>query len=326
MSGGCGRFDYGYGGVPDAENTAPKAAARAIPASARPGQEVTLSADGSDDTETPDDLDYSWDLGDGGTTKDATGDVVRHAYDETGTYTATVTVTDPGGLTHTASVEVEVSDNPVDATAPEARIAMSPARPFTTTEVTLDASGSTDDTSGPDAMLYQWNFKNGGSKVDATGPSVTKKFRRPGARKVLLTVTDAAGNRDTELKRFLVRRLTRCSNDAVAKAGSWRMREDADANGGRYCDNRGRGQGRDVLTLDFAGPKVVVVHGDSRRGGTAVVRIDGERVGPLSFRGPDRGIDFGQKLAFAGLGAGEHTIRVVMKRGTGYVEGFVTQG
>ncbi len=54
--------------------------------------------------------------------------------------------------------------------------------------------------------------------------------------------------------------------------------------------------------------------------------VDGEKRGPLSFRGDRRAIDFGEKLAFRNLGAGAHTIKVVMKRKVGYVEGFVTQG
>ena len=71
------------------------AAATATPTTAPAGSQVTLDASGSTDAETPNDLDYSWDFGNGGTTKDATGPVVEHVYGNAGTYDATVTVSDP---------------------------------------------------------------------------------------------------------------------------------------------------------------------------------------------------------------------------------------
>lgn len=163
---------------------------------------------------------------------------------------------------------------------------------------------------------------NGASQV----PVAICEYAGAWYRKVALTVTDEAGNRDTATQRFLVRELVRCRNAAVDKSGSWRVVEDDDANGGSYCDNRGYGPGKDVLTLDFSGPKIVVIHGDAKQGGKAVVFVDGEKQGPLSFHGDGRTVDFGQKLAFRNLGTGDHTIKIVMKRRSGYVEGFVTQG
>jgi hypothetical protein len=69
-----------------------------------------------------------------------------------------------------------------------------------------------------------------------------------------------------------------------------------------------------------------VIHGDVRGGGRATVLIDGEPRRALSFRSDDRRISFGEKLAFRGLGRGEHTLRIVMTRGRGYVEGFSMRG
>jgi len=68
-----------------------------------------------------------------------------------------------------------------------------------------------------------------------------------------------------------------------------------------------------------------VIHGDSTQGGKALVFIDGEKQGRLSYRSGSREIDFGQRNGFRNLGAGDHTIRIVMVRKTGYVEGFITQ-
>ena len=94
--------------------------------------------------------------------------------------------------------------------------------------------------------------------------------------------------------------------------------------GGAYCDNRSKRKGKDVLTLGFKGPKIVVIHGGSTQGGKALVYVDGERQGRLSFRSGSRTIDFGQRKGFRDLGTGDHTLRIVMVHKTGYVEGFIT--
>jgi M6 family metalloprotease-like protein len=108
---GCGRFDYGYGDepLPPVGNTAPVARATATPTSGDQGTKVTMDATGSTDAETPQDLDYVWDFGDGGKAKDAAGVVVVHTYRKAGTYDATVTVTDPDGATDTATVTVTIT-------------------------------------------------------------------------------------------------------------------------------------------------------------------------------------------------------------------------
>jgi immune inhibitor A len=111
MGDGCGEFDYGYvdEGTTAPANTAPVADATAKPQLATVGNPVTLSATGSTDAETPNDLDFSWDFGNGDETKDAVGTVVQATYTKPGTYRAKVTVTDPEGLTDTAAVEVIVA-------------------------------------------------------------------------------------------------------------------------------------------------------------------------------------------------------------------------
>lgn len=80
-----------------------------------------------------------------------------------------------------------------------------------------------------------------------------------------------------------------------------------------------------MLVLRFAGPTLAVVHGDSRRGGRAKVFIDGTRRRGLGFRGPTRKIDFGERRLYRGLGTGRHRVRIVLKRGVGYVEGFIVK-
>jgi M6 family metalloprotease-like protein len=205
MGAGCGTYDYGYtAGGGGGGNTAPVAAASAGPANVLTGQQVTLSAAGSTDAETPDDLDYSWDFGDGGTAKDAAGRIVTHSYATAGVHTATVTVTDPQGLTDTASVAVTVTANGPGAgpgTAPKARIKLQTTKPDITRKVRLSARRST----GTGPLTYAWNFHNGGTKVDATGKRVKIEFKRPGRKKVTLFVTDVDGRRDKVTRTFRVR-------------------------------------------------------------------------------------------------------------------------
>ncbi|MFC6287038.1 PKD domain-containing protein [Nocardioides sp. GCM10027113] len=334
MGAGCGEFDYGYTPAPDQEpeqppaNTAPRAAATATPQTAVAGESVRLSATGSTDAETPGNLDYSWDFDDGGSTKDAAGAVARAVYDAPGTYDVTVTVTDPQGLTDTATTRVTVTGGGAGSvgSTPEALASVLPAEPFTTTEVLLSGEGSSDAETAEADLVYEWDLGDGGSPVDATGREVRTIFSEPGHRIVKLTVTDGDGNSDTDRMRILVRERTSCASSAVERRGRWRTLDSDEAADGTYCDNGGRGTGRDVMVFSFTGPSLVVGHGRSDTGGRAKVVVDGERVGSLSFRRRQAGMSLGREQQFDGLGAGEHTVRIVVKRGSAFIEGFITRG
>ncbi|GAB3198448.1 hypothetical protein GCM10027062_12640 [Nocardioides hungaricus] len=228
MGTGCGAFDYGYVPVEAPDNTAPTARATATPATARVGEPVRLDAGGSTDAETPGDLDYSWDLGDGGSTKDAAGEVVRHRFDAPGTYAVTVLVTDPSGATDTDTVRVRVTDRP----APPTR-----------------------------------------------------------------------------------RRTVACESDQVTKHGSWRKVRS-------YCDNAGRGKGRDTMRLTVVGPQVEFFFGRARGGGRAKLLVDGERVGTVSFRDSSPKVRLGHRKVLRGLGPGPHRLTLVVVKGRAYVDRF----
>ena len=87
-------------------------------------------------------LTYSWDFGNGGTTKDATGAVVEHVYGNPGTYDATVTVSDAAGLTDTATVRVTIT-KPGQPTPPMTSPDPTPTTtPTPTTPGTGSGSGS----------------------------------------------------------------------------------------------------------------------------------------------------------------------------------------
>ncbi|WP_439937678.1 PKD domain-containing protein [Nocardia sp. N13] len=264
---GCGTFDYGYGAeLAPAANTAPDARATATPTTGEPGTRVRLDASGSTDAETPGSLTYSWDFGNGGTTKDATGAVAEHVFGNAGTYDATVTVSDAGGLTDTATVRITVTER--GTTAP----------PTTTPPPTTGTPGAA-----------------GQPTVSTTSVAPADLPRRQA-----------------------------CQGRAVGHLGSWRV-VDGRAPGGSYCDNGGTRAGRDVLRLGFEGDALDIVFGRARRGGKAVLFVDGERVGTLSFDGRRARPRLDRHAVIRGLGTdGPHRLRLVVKRGRAFVEGFRT--
>uniref|UniRef100_UPI002B26D519 PKD domain-containing protein n=1 Tax=Nocardioides sp. TaxID=35761 RepID=UPI002B26D519 len=316
-------------------NTAPSANASADPSTVDVGESVALSAAGSTDNETPNGIIYSWDFGDGGSTQDATGRDVDTTYDAPGEYDATVTVTDPEGLSDTATVTVTVNGvtPPVDTTDPTAVAKVSPQKVFVKRAVTLDASGSSDDTSASDDLTYSWSKGDGGDDVDATGEQATVKFTQPGRYTVTLTVTDEAGNSSTATKRVRVLRYVACKNGRVDRVG-WKVKKDSDAIRNVYCKTVNKKRAKREITFTFSGQQLQVVHGKARKGGFAKVIIDGQARKKLNFRtkAAGSGITFRKVRTYGGLGSGTHTVRLVMKKKVkpkakhhGYLEGFVVR-
>jgi len=131
---------------------------------------------------------------------------VQHSFPTAGVYVATVTVTDPLGLSDTATATVTVTVGPGGGGTgtgplPKARIVLKTKKPDISRKVRLTGRRSTGD--GP--LTYTWNFHNGGSKVDATGKRVKIEFKRPGRKKVTLFVTDSHGQRAKVTRKFRVR-------------------------------------------------------------------------------------------------------------------------
>jgi hypothetical protein len=145
-----------------------------------------------------------------------------------------------------------------------------------------------------------------------------------------VTVTDPQGATDTASVDVRVTgkpagTFAHCRGQKVDKAGGWRVVRDERASRDAYCDNRRRSSRPDVMTFGFRGPRLAIIHGDALRGGRARVTIDGERRSPLSFAGDRRHPAFGERKLYRGLGPGRHTIRIVMVRRLGFLEGFVVR-
>jgi PKD repeat protein len=95
-------------------NQPPVAAASANPSSGYAPLNVTFSSAGSSDSDGSI-VSYSWAFGDGGT---GSGAAPSHVYQNVGSYTAVLTVTDNQGATNTASVAISTTTDPNVVNAP----------------------------------------------------------------------------------------------------------------------------------------------------------------------------------------------------------------
>jgi PKD repeat protein len=133
---------------------------------------------------------YAWDFGDGGV---AFGRRAPHVYRETGTFTATVTVTDPDGQTATDSVDITVTNN-----APTVQAAADPSSGTAPLRVRFTSQGT-----DPDGhrLSYAWDFGDGASAGTRNG---THTYMSPGTYMSTVTVTDEYGSEGPEQVQVVV--------------------------------------------------------------------------------------------------------------------------
>ncbi|TEU16732.1 MAG: PKD domain-containing protein, partial [Anaerolineales bacterium] len=120
---------------------------------------------------------WSWDFGDGGTSTDQNP---VHIYAAGGTFHVTLTVTDDGGASATASQDVTVSAANQSPTA---------GFSFTTDELTANF---TDQSADPDGSIVSWNWDFGDGNT-STEQSPAHDYAAGGSYSVSLTVTDDGG-------------------------------------------------------------------------------------------------------------------------------------
>jgi PKD repeat protein len=166
---------------------APTVQAFADPASGEAPLEVQLSATGLDPQGGA--LTYRWDFSEGGSTFRQSP--VR-TYRTPGTYTATVTVTDPQGKTASKTVEIVVSERP--NAAPSVLAAADPTAGRA--PLTVEFGAAAFDADGPeDEIVYLWDFGDGtGSQF---GRDVSHTYRTRGTYTATVTATDRHGAFDT---------------------------------------------------------------------------------------------------------------------------------
>lgn len=126
---------------------------------------------------------YSWNFGDG--TTQASGPSQTHVYAVPGSHTVTLTVTDSNGQSDSATQAVLLtsSDQP-----PTAAFIWGPIDPNTPTQMSFDASASTD--VDGQVATYSWNFGDG---TTGSGVLTAHRYAAAGRHPVTLTVTDNAG-------------------------------------------------------------------------------------------------------------------------------------
>jgi PKD repeat protein len=147
--------------------------------------QLAVTADGtaSSDAEGPI-AGYAWSWGDG--TNDS-GATATHAYDQGGTYTVTLTVTDAGGLTGTSTKSITVTAPPVN---------QAPTAAFTSTVSNLTADFTAAGSNDPDGSIVSWEWAYGDGAT-GTGETSSHAYATAGTFTVSLTVTDNGGKSST---------------------------------------------------------------------------------------------------------------------------------
>ncbi|WP_138007409.1 PKD domain-containing protein [Halalkalirubrum salinum] len=172
---------------------------------------TAVELDGSNSEASGEITDYDWDLGNGDST---TGEQPIISYDDPGNYTVELEITDVYDKTATNTKTVEVRDT----TAPKADAGSNESvdedRSFE-----FNASGSADNV---DIDSYEWDLYGNGT-TDATGEKPSHTFDEPGSYEVELTISDAAGNTDTDSVTITVDDNT--APTAVAEADGTTVRE-----------------------------------------------------------------------------------------------------
>lgn len=149
-------------------------------------------------------LTYKWDFGDGTTSEEA---VVTKSYEKAGDYVVVLTVTDNSGLV----CNTAVTSTPVKINTPPQAALKAPDLVCVNDTVTLDASGTTDNT--PGSLSYQWAL---GDNTTADGARVTKMYGQGGVYKVHLTVDD---NSNTICNQDAAEKTIRVNTPPAADAG-----------------------------------------------------------------------------------------------------------
>jgi hypothetical protein len=209
---------------------------------------VTLDGSGSNDPDG-DALTYAWDDG-----KGHTSSAVKPTFNlAVGTYAFTLTVTDPSGLSSSATVTITVNRAPNQAPVANAGSDQTvTADPTThTASVTLDGSGSNDPDG--DALTYAWDDGNG-----HTSSAAKPNFTLPvGKYAFTLTVTDTYGATASSTTHVTVNSAPVATNDAYSVnqgatlnvAASGVLANDTDADGDTLTASLVNGPANGTLTL-----------------------------------------------------------------------------
>ena len=173
----------------------PRPTASIVPAPSLPHAGETVTLDGSGSHYASGSITkYEWDLNGDGTFETNTGTTPKAttSFATPGTYTVGLRVTDSDGATGQTTKQISVGSFP-----PVANLTASPNPVLTGQQVTIDASGSTDQGTITD---YKWDLDNSGTFATDTGstPKVTTAFQTAGVHTVGVRLTDSQGLTSTK--------------------------------------------------------------------------------------------------------------------------------
>jgi len=145
------------------------------------GDEVMVSSDGTYDPDRSDELNITWEMGDGSV---LSGNDVTYAYKTSGLFIVTLVARDGFGGIDTESLSVYVINSP-------------PTSSFTIKDlggarIEFDASASLDDPWDLSGLVYIWEFGDG-EELTSSEPRIVHDYGFGGRYKVNLTVSDSDG-------------------------------------------------------------------------------------------------------------------------------------
>lgn len=115
------------------------------------------------------------------------------------------------------------------------------------------------------------------------------------------------------------------SDPSVESVGGWHAKNDPAASGGSYLWKvaNGKNASESSVRLVFSGNQITYQYASAKQGGSADVYIDGALAQTVSFAGSTSKPEFGSSVTFSDLAEGTHELKIVLRSGAGYVDGFV---
>ena len=196
-------------------NKPPVALALASPRSGPPGMTVNFDGRYSGD-EDGHPITYEWDLDADGQYDDSTSATPSFTYPTAGRYPVRLRVTDPLGATGTATVVINVGNQPPDAVAQANSTSGPPG-------VTVNFDGRNSRDPEGDPLTYAWDLDADGQYDDST--SATPSFTYPTAGRYLvgLRVTDTLGVSDTDTVEIKVSHSPVAVIDTPSPSLTWKV-------------------------------------------------------------------------------------------------------
>jgi len=210
-------------------NEPPQASFTVSPNPAATGSPVTFDASASKDVDGTISK-YEWDLDGNGSYETSTGTTptVTKTYATAGEVAVHLRVTDNSGASEEAVRTLKVSSGSGGNIFPTAAFTMSPNPVTPGSQVTFNASGSSD----PDGSVvkYEWDLDGNGTYETSTGatPTITTSYAAAGSRQIGLRVTDNGGGTGTTTHTLIVGAGSPYSSEIAGTPGLldyWRLGE-----------------------------------------------------------------------------------------------------